>query len=76
MANTVRVKTRFGPDMFRMPELKPMIGKEVEVVVTEETAGLRHPPDVQEFLDASKNAPMDFDALRKAVRELKEISTI
>jgi len=52
-----------------------MVGKDVEIVVKEVP---KCHPDVQAFLDASKNLPpdMDFDALAKMVNELREISTI
>jgi len=61
----------------QIPELDPMIGKDVEMTIVVEEVSKRH-PDVQAFMDASKNLPadIDFDALAKIVNDLREISTI
>lgn len=72
---TIRVRTHLDSTTVEIPELDSMVGKDVEIVVKEVP---KCHPDVQAFLDASKNLPpdMDFDALAKMVNELREISTI
>jgi len=57
------------------PELDSMVGKEVEMTLVVKEVSERH-PDLQEFLEISRNSPMDLDALEKIVNEMREISTI
>ena len=72
---TVRVRRHLESNTVQIPELDPMIGKDVEIVVKEVP---KCHPDLQAFLDASKElvAELDLDALEKAVNELREVSTI
>lgn len=50
------VKTRVEGDTLHVPELKQWIGKEIQVVITEE------PP--------AKDAPMDLSALQKLAEDI------
>jgi len=78
MLNAIRVRMRVETDTVRIPELAPMIGKDVEIIVIEEKAAPERHPDVQAFMDASKGIPedLDFDAMEKAVNDLRENSMI
>ena len=72
---TIRVRTHLDSTTVKIPELDSMVGKDVEIVIKE--VPTCH-PDIQAFIDASKNLPadIDFDAMAKMVNELREISTI
>jgi hypothetical protein len=54
--NAICLKTRVEGDTLRVPELKQWIGKEVKVVITEETP--------------AEPAPMDLSALRKVAEDI------
>ena len=61
--NAIRIHTRIESDTLRLPELKPLVGKDVEIIVLEE---LRSPRgDLSAFFDAASDVPVDLDAVDK-----------
>ena len=68
--NAIKIRTRVESDTVCIPELRSMIGKDVEITVIEE-APIRQ-GDLREFFEAAKNPPVDLDA----VMESREISKI
>lgn len=58
--NAVRIRRRLESDTLHLPELKPLIGKDVEIIVLEET-----PPPVTPGTG-------DWDAALRAARELED----
>lgn len=68
--NAIRIHTRLESDTLRLPELKPLIGKDVEIIVladSSETQG-----DLSPFFDAASDVPVDLDA----IDELREASRL
>lgn len=68
----IKIRTHLESDTIRIPELEPMIGKDVEInveVSVIEEAAIRQ-GDLREFFEAAKNPPVDLDA----VMEMREIS--
>ena len=57
--NAVRIRRKLESDMPHLPELKPLIGKDVEIIVIEEPGPAIIP------------GTGDWDAARKAVEELE-----
>ena len=68
--NAIKIHTHLKSDTVHLPELRPMVGKDVEITVREETAVPQS--DLSAFFEAAKNPPVDLDA----VAELREISKI
>ena len=58
--NAVRIRRRLESDTLHLPELKPLIGKAVEIIVLEEAAPAITP------------GTGDWDAAMKAVAELED----
>jgi hypothetical protein len=58
--NAVRIRRKLESDMLHLPELKPLIGKEVEIIVLEEQSPAITP------------GTGDWDAARRAVEELED----
>ncbi len=58
--NAVRIRRRLESDTLHLPELKPFIGKAVEIIVLEETTPAITP------------GTGDWDAAMKAVEELED----
>ena len=68
--NAIKIHTHLESDTIRIPELRPMIGKDVEITIREEV-----PEEYKSLADALKSfdhVPVDLDALA----ELREISKI
>ena len=66
----IRIRTRLGPGIFQIPELKSLIGKNIEIIIIEEGTAVpssEHKPEVQTFGDVIKNPPVDMDAFEKIV---------
>ena len=68
--NAIRIHTRLESDTLQLPELKPLVGKDVEIIVLEESGA--HPGDLTAFFEAAKDVPVDLEALA----ELREASKI
>jgi hypothetical protein len=66
---TITVKKHLDSDTLRIPELMPLVGKDVEITVRE-TPGPRR--NRKAFFRAAKNPPVDLDALA----QLREVSKI
>jgi hypothetical protein len=58
--NAVRIRRQLDSDTLHLPELKPLIGKNVEIIVLEE--------QVPEILPGTG----DWEAAARAARELRE----
>ena len=68
--NAIKIHTRLDSDTPHLPQLRPMVGKDVEITVVEEA---RVPKgNLRAFFEAAKNPPIDLDV----VAELREISKI
>ena len=67
---TIRIHTRLESDTLTLPELKPMLGMDVEIVVRPRAPMSKK--KISAFLDAGKNINIDLDA----IMELREASKI
>lgn len=65
----IRIRKHVVSETLHLPELKPLIGKDVEILVQEENNGGR---DLTPLFDLAGNIDLD-DA---ACRDLRRISTI
>ena len=63
--STVRIRRRLESETLTIPELKEMLGKEVDIVIEEVPVAQG---DLSEFFEAAKNPPVDLDA----IEELRE----
>lgn len=70
--NAVRIRRRIDSDTLHVPELRPMIGKEVEIIVLEEQVQPAPTGNFAELEALAGNIDLDFDAIEK----LREISKI
>jgi len=57
--NAIRIRTRLDSDTLHLPELRPLLGQTVEIIVLEE-----------EEIRAIRPGTGDWDAAAQAVREL------
>jgi len=65
--NAIRIYTRIESETVRLPELKPLVGKDVEIIVLEDSRRPRG--DLSTFFDAASDIPVDpgaIDELREA----------
>jgi hypothetical protein len=60
MMNAIRVRRRIESETLHLPELKPLIGKTVEIIVVEEPTPMVRP------------GTGDWDAAARAVQDLKD----
>jgi hypothetical protein len=67
---TIRIQTRIDSETLTLPELKPLMGKDVEIIVRERTQASKR--DRSAFFEAAKDIPIDLDA----IKELREASKI
>ena len=65
----IKIHRHLDSETIHVPELRPLMGKDVEITVVEESA---KQGDLRAFFEAAKNPPIDLDA----VAELREISKI
>ncbi|MGB2824467.1 MAG: hypothetical protein WBF17_26060 [Phycisphaerae bacterium] len=68
--NAIRIFTRVESDTIRLPELKPLVGKDVEIIVLEDSRRPRG--DLSAFFEAASDIPVDPDA----IDELREASKL
>lgn len=68
--NAIKIHTRLESDTPHLPELRPMVGKDVVITVVAEESAPKG--DLQAFFEAAKNPPIDLGV----VAELREISKI
>jgi hypothetical protein len=70
--NALRIKRRFESPIPELPELNPLIGKDVEIIVLEEPAPAPRKVDMSALDAMAGTDALDFDA----IEELRRISTI
>ena len=68
--NAITIHTHLESDTVHLPELRPMVGKDVEIIVIEKAP--LPPGDLREFFEAAKDPPVDLDAVA-ALREISKI---
>jgi hypothetical protein len=68
--NAIRTYTRIESDTLRLPELTPLVGKDVEIIVLEDSRRPRG--DLAAFFDAASDIPVEPGA----IRELREASRL
>jgi len=59
--NAIRIRTRVQSETLRLPELRPLVGKEVEIIVLADGEGERG--DLAPFFAAASDVPVDLSAL-------------
>ena len=69
--NAVRIRRRIDSEMLHMPELRPMIGKDVEIIVLEEQPASSK-GDLSLLRELAGKIDLDFDAIEK-MREISKI---
>jgi hypothetical protein len=74
--NAIRIETTISSETLHLPQLKPLVGKCVEIIVREKSASNVTPPtrnwtDVEEAVRQLED--YDFDAYREA-READRLS--
>ena len=64
MLHAIRLHTRVDSDVLRIPELLPLVGRTVEVIIVEDTEAVAEPPRVPRLgtLRGMVDVPEDFDA--------------
>ena len=73
LMNAVRVRKHVDSDTLHLPELRPMIGKDVEIIVIEDSEAPRNAaPDVQKLRELAGQIDFDYEAFE----QLREISTL
>lgn len=65
----IKIHRHLDSETIHLPELRPLLGKDVAITVVEEAT---QQGDLRAFFEAAKNPPVDLDALA----ELREISKI
>ena len=85
--NAIRIHKHLDSESMTLPELKPLVGKDVEIIVLEESAGKnRLIPDAEELVRANRLSPAERRAVWKqigpvdvdedAIRKLRDASTL
>ena len=71
--NAVRIRKHVDSDTLHLPELRPMIGKDVEIIVIEQD-GAPHEaaPNIEKLRELAGQIDFDYEAFEK----LREISTL
>jgi len=70
--NAVRIRRRIDYETLHVPELRPMIGKDVEIIVLEEHPRGAPSADISKLRELAGNIDLDSEAIEK----LREISKI
>ena len=70
--NAVRIRKRVDSDTLHLPELRPLIGKEVEIIVREEPAAQVEFQDLTPVHEAAGKIDLDWDA----IEHLRDISKL
>ena len=63
LMNAIKIRTRLESDTIRIPELQAMVGKDVVIIVIEESEAPRG--DLVKALEAFDHMPVDLDALEE-----------
>ena len=69
--NAVRIRTRIESETLRLPEPSPMIGREVEIIVLDDTA-----TDRGSAMGKLHELAGEIDLDYEAIEDLRRISTI
>ncbi|HEY2587206.1 MAG TPA: hypothetical protein VGI81_15780 [Tepidisphaeraceae bacterium] len=71
--NAVRIRTRVDSETLHLPELREMIGKDVEIIVLEDKPAPKdRPQDLSALEVIAGSIDLDFDA----IQQLREISKL
>lgn len=70
--NAVRIHTRIDSETLNLPQLRPMIGKRVEIIVMEEPTSSSVQGDLGLLDEIAGKIDMDWDAIEK----LRDISKL
>ena len=71
--NAVRIRKRVDSETLHLPELREMMGKDVEIIVFEDKSAPKDQPQDLSALEAiAGNIDLDFDA----IQQLREISKL
>lgn len=70
--NAVRIRKRVDSETMHLPELRAMIGKEVEIIVLEEQPAPAVKQDLSALHQIAGNIDLDYDA----IEHLRKISTL
>ena len=62
--NAVRIRKRVDSDTLHLPELRPMIGKDVEIIILEERAPFGGTQDLSPVDEAAGKIELDWDAIQ------------
>jgi hypothetical protein len=71
MSAVLRIRRHIDSDTLHVPELRELMGKDVEITVTEARPD-QSPPDLSKLDEIAGKIDLDFDAIEK----LREISKI
>lgn len=70
--NAVRIRRRLDSETIHLPELRPMIGKEVEIIVLEQQPAPAAKQDLSALHQIAGKIDLDYDA----IEHLRKISTL
>lgn len=73
--NAVRIRKGLESDTLHLPELRPMLGKDVEIIILEDSAAATASngrPDIAKLRQLASEIDFDFDAFE----HLRKISTL
>ncbi len=68
----VHIRRHLDSDTLYLPEVAPMIGKDVEIIVVEEPSDEALDQDLTPFFELAGNVDLDYDA----VSDLRRISIL
>jgi hypothetical protein len=68
--NAIKIHTHLESDTIRIPELEPMVGKDVEIIVIGETpADAAKKAGIEKFIASAGKVKVDPDALDELRRD-------
>jgi len=70
--NAIRIHKHLDSETVTLPELKPLLGKDVEIIVLEEISVRKGTGNLRAFLDSAGKIDIDEEAFWK----LREISKL
>jgi len=70
--NAVRIRKRVDSDTLHLPKLRPMIGKDVEIIILEERAPFGSTQDLSPVDEAAGKIELDWDA----IQDLRDINKL
>lgn len=69
---TLKIRTHIDSETLHLPQIRPMLGKDVLMVITETSEDKESHPDIEPFFALAGNIKLDIEA----IRDIREKSMI